>query len=148
PCTRPRPWCRLSLEALEDRCVPATFTVNSTADLAVPPAGTVTLRSAILAANAAAGADTINSDPAPTAQPIPLPPTPTATTGPLPITGLGQDALTISGNFAFRIIDVAAGVTASVTDLTLRAGFSGGAGTQGGAVRNLGGNLTLDHVTV
>src|SRR5438876_999726 len=39
------------LETLEDRCVPAVFNVNSTADLLVPPAGVVTLRSAIDAAN-------------------------------------------------------------------------------------------------
>jgi hypothetical protein len=149
PIARPRPSCRLALEALEDRCVPAaTFTVNSAADIAAPPAGTVTLRSAILAANAAAGADTINFDASLTGQTITLTSNLPAITSPLTITGLGQDALTISGNFSFRIIDVAAGVTASVTDLTLRAGSSGGAGTQGGAVRNLGGNLTLDNVIV
>jgi titin len=46
-----RPW----LEALEDRLAPAVITVNSTADTASPPTGTVTLRSAILAANASPG---------------------------------------------------------------------------------------------
>src|SRR5262245_31591983 len=97
PAARPRPSCRLALEALEDRCVPAaTFTVNSTADLAAPPAGTVTLRSAILAANAAAGADTINFDAALTGQTITLTANLPAITGPLTLTGLGQDALTIS----------------------------------------------------
>jgi titin len=40
---------------LEDRLAPAVITVNSTADTASPPAGTVTLRSAILAANASPG---------------------------------------------------------------------------------------------
>jgi hypothetical protein len=148
PAPRRKPSVRPLLESLEDRCVPATFTVNSTADLAAPPAGTVTLRSAITAANTTAGADTINFDAALTGQTITLTATLTAITDQVTITGLGQKALTVNGAGAFRMIDLAAGVTASVTDLTLTQGSSGGAGTQGGAVRNLGGNLTLDHVTV
>jgi hypothetical protein len=40
--------------------VPAVFNVNSTADLLAPPAGVVTLRSAIQAANATAGNNVIN----------------------------------------------------------------------------------------
>src|SRR5947209_18030137 len=51
---------RLRLESLEDRLVPAVFNVNSLADILNPPAGTVTLRSAIQAANASPGDDTIN----------------------------------------------------------------------------------------
>jgi len=42
---------RLCLEHLEDRINPMSITVNSIADIAVPPAGTVTLRSAIIAVN-------------------------------------------------------------------------------------------------
>ena len=38
----------------------AVFTVNSADDILSPPAGTVTLRSAIQAANTAPGPDTIN----------------------------------------------------------------------------------------
>jgi hypothetical protein len=41
---------RLGVEALEDRLVPATLTVNSLADLANPAAGVTTLRSALTAA--------------------------------------------------------------------------------------------------
>jgi predicted outer membrane repeat protein len=62
---------RLGLETLEDRCVPTVFTVNSLADLSlaagVDPAtgaingtNTVTLRSAIQAANMTPGGNTIN----------------------------------------------------------------------------------------
>ncbi len=51
--------CR-DLEALESRTLMAVFTVNSTADILSPPAGVVTLRSAIQAANTTAGADTID----------------------------------------------------------------------------------------
>ncbi len=45
---------------LEPRLVMATFTVNSFADVLNPPAGTVTLRSAIVAANNTPGPNTIN----------------------------------------------------------------------------------------
>ena len=48
---------RLSLESLEDRLAPATFTVTTTAD-----AGAGSLRAAITAANASAGADSIEFD--------------------------------------------------------------------------------------
>ncbi len=47
-------------ESLESRRLMAVFTVNSFADILSPPAGTVTLRSAIQAANTTAGTDTIN----------------------------------------------------------------------------------------
>src|SRR4051794_34259133 len=49
---------RLAVERLEDRTVPATFTVTSAAD-----SGTNTLRWAIQQANATAAADTINFSP-------------------------------------------------------------------------------------
>src|SRR6478735_5237539 len=55
---------RLRLYPLEDRCVPAVFTVTNTGDNGgVDPAafaGTGTLRQAIIDANATTGADTIN----------------------------------------------------------------------------------------
>jgi hypothetical protein len=52
----PRP----GIELLEDRCVPAVFTVNSTLDTLAPPPGVMTLRSAIQAANQTPGGNTIN----------------------------------------------------------------------------------------
>src|SRR5262249_6226183 len=45
---------------LEDRIAPAVFNVNSTADIFNPPAGTVTLRSAIQQANNTPGGNIIN----------------------------------------------------------------------------------------
>src|SRR4051794_1751450 len=51
---------RFSLELLEDRIVPAVFNVNSTLDILKPPAGTVTLRSAIQQANNTPGGNIIN----------------------------------------------------------------------------------------
>jgi hypothetical protein len=56
---QPRRAC-LALESLEDRAVPAVFNVNSLADILHPAPGTVTLRSAISAANATPGGNTIN----------------------------------------------------------------------------------------
>src|ERR1700733_8058506 len=50
---------RLLLEPLEQRMAPAVFNVNSTADILSPPSGTVTLRSAIEAANATPGGNNI-----------------------------------------------------------------------------------------
>ncbi len=55
-----RPRRPLALEMLEDRAVPTVFNVNSLADTLAPPAGVVTLRSAIQAANATPGGNTIN----------------------------------------------------------------------------------------
>ena len=51
---------RPALERLEDRLAPAVFNVNSLADILSPPAGVVTLRSAIEAANATPGNNTID----------------------------------------------------------------------------------------
>ena len=52
---RPRRTRRLELDRLEERCVPATFVVNSLADFLTPPPGTppgtLTLREAIQSAN-------------------------------------------------------------------------------------------------
>jgi hypothetical protein len=50
----------LWLEELDERIVPAVFNVNSLADILMPPAGVVTLRSAIEAANITPGPNTIN----------------------------------------------------------------------------------------
>src|SRR5262245_29680327 len=47
------------LEGLEDRLVPATFTVNTTLDLVNSSDGQLSLREAITRANAQVGADTI-----------------------------------------------------------------------------------------
>jgi CSLREA domain-containing protein len=50
----------LRVELLEDRSTPAVFTVTTAADVVDPNDGVLSLREAITAANAAAGADTIN----------------------------------------------------------------------------------------
>jgi len=57
--SRPRR-ARLNVEMLEDRVVPATFNVNSLADVLNPTAGVITLRSAMQAANTTPGSNTID----------------------------------------------------------------------------------------
>ncbi len=147
PAARRKPTARLLLEPLEDRCVPAvTFTVNSTADTAAPPAGTITLRSAITAANAAGGADTINFDAALTGQTILLTANLPTITDALTINGLGQKSLFVSGNGAFRPFNIAAGVSVTINDLTVTLGAAAAA-TDGGGILNAG-SLTLNRVTV
>src|SRR5260370_41443360 len=62
-----KPTCRLRLELLEDRRVPSTFTVTTTADdldggaLSNPagPDGTLSLREAITVTNLSPGTDTL-----------------------------------------------------------------------------------------
>jgi predicted outer membrane repeat protein len=55
----PRSAPRLRLESLEDRAVPATFTVNTTLDELTAGDGRLSLREAITRANASPGADVI-----------------------------------------------------------------------------------------
>ena len=73
-----RLWRRLRIEPLEDRRLLAALTVNSASDVTLAGDGLVTLREAIVAANAdtttdlghtGAGADTIVFDPAAFATP-------------------------------------------------------------------------------
>lgn len=133
---------RLFLEMLEDRCLPATFTVFNTLDTAT--AGT--LRTAITSANATTGTNTIVFAPSLVGQTITLTAAlPTITNG-LTITGLGAHSLSVSGGGSFRVFDIAAGVTVNITGLTITGGTVGAAVAGGGVLNN--GNLTLDSVTL
>src|SRR6185369_9491929 len=150
----------------------ATFTVNSTADVAglqancINAAGTVpapqcTLRSAIQAANASVGvADTIVLPAGTYTLTIAGTGEDAAATGDLDITGLGG-ALTISGaGAATTIIDGGAldtvfetifaggvGANATISDVTIRNG--NGVGGKGGGINvNTGTTLTLNRVVV
>jgi hypothetical protein len=121
------------VDVLEDRTLPSTLTVMNLND-----SGSGSLRAAIIAANAHSG-DTIQFANG-------LHGTLTLTSGELPIianvtiNGPGANKLSISGNHASRIFEIAAGLTVSVNNLTITHGY---ALEEGGGVLNDGSNLTL-----
>lgn len=110
----------LELESLEDRTVPATFTVTSLAD-----SGLGTLRDAVNQANVAAGADVVVFAPGLTG-------TITLTSGELDvddsviIEGPGADLLTVSGNDQYRVFYIAGPaderIDVTISDMTLANG--------------------------
>src|SRR5262245_13570790 len=133
---------RLAVESLEDRAVPAVFTVNTLVDenngIGV---GSVSLREAIAAANGQAGDDAIQIGVTGTIN----------LTGELPalssniaITGPGAGALTISGENATRVFQIDAGVSAALSGLTIANGKV--TSNLGGGVYNSG-TLTVTDCT-
>ncbi len=108
---------RPRLEFLEDRLAPAVFNVNSLADILNPASGVVTLRSAIEAANATPGGNTINLT-VPGTYSITLPGTPgevdnaagefaiSAAGGNLTIQNTSGGAVTVNGNHLSRVFDI------------------------------------------
>jgi parallel beta-helix repeat protein len=139
------------LLALEDRCLLATFTVNSTAD----DGNTGTLRWAVAQANAATSPSTIafNLGSAPATitlshGQLELSNTSEATT----IDGPGAKLLSVSGNKASRVFQVDNGVTASLSGLTIMGGWTYGSGptivqAPGGGLYNSG-TATLSGCTI
>jgi predicted outer membrane repeat protein len=117
---------KLGVEALEDRSVPATIPVTSLLD-----DGTAgTLRAAIAQANENADSDLIDLGG--------LTGTITLTAGQLTvahdltIAGPGAGQLAVSGNHASRVFEIASGVTASISGLTIRDGTVGNDEAGGG----------------
>jgi hypothetical protein len=142
------------LDRLEDRTTPAAFVVTGAGDT-IATDGVITLREAITAANTnaasgdapagAAGLDTITFSPALTGRIITLTSALPAISEALTIMGLGANKLTINANATGRVFANNAGVTATISSLTVTGGLvtSGG----GGGILN-NGNLTLSGVTV
>jgi hypothetical protein len=164
------------LEMLEDRCVPATFNVNSTADFLTPVPGGVTLRSAIQAANATAGNNTINLTIAGTYK-ITLPGTagetdnaagefaiiPNAASPPsstLLLQNTSGGTVIVDGDHLSRVFDINPGNTdnpatkllVTMQGFTIQNGLAqpgDAAGGSGGGVRDQGNaNLTLTNMIV
>ncbi len=128
---------RLFVRALEDRTVPATFTVLNLSD-----SGADSLRDCISKANAAAGADTIAFNAGLTGT-ITLTTGEIAINGAVVIDGPGPATLKISGNNASRIFNTssaATGTAVTVRDLTLTEANTSGTG---GAILAIDEALTL-----
>jgi hypothetical protein len=129
------------LLVLEERRLPSTFTVTSTAD----DGSTGTLRWAIAQANANSGANTIDFDPTAfgTPQAITLGGSQlelSNTSGTQTITGPAAGA-TVSGGGKSRVFQIDGGVKAAISGLTITGGSTSGAG--GGLYAQTNGTLTL-----
>jgi len=153
--TRHRP-SRLSarpcLRVLEPRAVPTTFTVDAVNDEAVDTDGKLSLREAVLAANASGGADSIVFDAGvfAGAQTVTLAATlgEIAVTDPVTVTGPAA-ALTVDGNKGSRIFNIddgkTGGIAVNLTGFTLANGSTAG---NGGAVLIADESVTLNLMTV
>ncbi|MEZ6140841.1 MAG: hypothetical protein R3B84_09740 [Zavarzinella sp.] len=133
---------RLRLQELEDRAVPATFTVNTLVDendgINV---GNVSLREAIAAANTTLGADTIDFSVTGTinlGSELQL-----TETGASNITTINGTGITVSGNNAVRVLYVDSNVHATLNNLTI----ANGRASEGGGIYNAG-TITIDNSTV
>lgn len=130
---------RPRLEPLEDRTVPATFTVSNLAD-----AGNGSLRQAVLDANTLPGADDIRFADG-------LQGTIALTGGQLSITdhltidGPGAGLLAVSGNHQSRVFNISGGAVVGIDDLTITNGQVVG---DGGGILNTASTLTLDRVVL
>jgi hypothetical protein len=136
----------LTIEALEDRTVPSTFTVLNLAD-----SGTGSLRQAVLDANANPGADLISFAPSARDGTVALTSGQLDITDNLQIDGPGANRLTVSGNDVSRVFDVVggadagSGITVAIAGLTVAHGRA----DVGGGVRDSGfSDLTLDHMVL
>jgi hypothetical protein len=130
---RPRRSWSPRLEALEDRALPSTLTVSSAADNGA--AGT--LRAVLAAAH---NGDTIQFSNSLDGQTITLTAGQLQVNAIVTISGPGANELTISGNSASRVFEVAAGVSSTISGLTL----SHGSATDGAGILNYG-KLTISN---
>jgi FG-GAP repeat len=142
-----RVWpCRLMLEQLEDRTVPASFLVTNLND-----AGDGSLRQAILDANGAAGADDIQFQAGLTG--IITLTDELSITDSVSIDGPGAEVITISGNNATRLFTIdsqtATVISVSISGLTLTQGNAdAGNGNVGGAISIINEELTIANAVI
>jgi predicted outer membrane repeat protein len=155
---RPVSRFRPTLEVLEDRAVPATLTVNTTLDVLGHTNGLLSLRQAIIDANATPKADTIILPAGTYTLTIPGAGEYQGLTGdldisaPLTINGAGAGATVIDANGLDRAIDVHS-CTVTLSGMTIRGGnASSVAGKssflgEGGAILNSG-TLTASNCVI
>lgn len=133
---------RAIVEAIEPRVLLSTYTVTNLND-----SGAGSLRDAVRQGNAHAGPDTIDfaggltGTITLTSGPLEL----TDTTGQTSLVGPAANLLSVSGNNAGRVLQVDAGVSASVAGLTIQGGTAATA-TGGGILNN--GTLAIDACEV
>jgi hypothetical protein len=155
---RHRRYSQCTLEQVERRQLLSTFMVNTTSDVTNPGDGFTTLREAVVAANAHAGADTVLFDAKlfttssqHTVTLIGGQLTLTDTSGATTISGPGAAWLAVSGNYSSRIFAIDSGVTVNIVGFTITGGVvstaSSTAPAQGGGISSAG-TLTLTGVTV
>ncbi|MFN6054021.1 MAG: hypothetical protein ACK47R_24585, partial [Planctomycetia bacterium] len=136
---------KLELLGLEERVVPATFTVVNNFD-----SGAGSLRQAIIDANATAANDTIDFSVVNSPYTINLASAlpniaTTSSAGTLTINGLGASSLTIDGNQGnFSIFSVASGGNLTISGVTVSGANING---NGGAFNNAG-TLTVSNSTI
>jgi predicted outer membrane repeat protein len=142
----------MRVEPLEDRTMPSTFTVTTPLDVVSATDGKLSLREAISAANAHAGADVVVV-PVGTFK-ITIPGAVenlNATgdfdvTGDLTIKGAGAGATIIDAQQLDRVFDLLGNIGVTFSGVTLQHGNSGT--FDGGAIQTLSANITLDHCVV
>jgi hypothetical protein len=149
---QPRP----RLTELEGRWVPAVYNVTTTADVVNASDGMLSLREAVLAANATSGvADTINVPAGTYTLTLTGANEDAAATGDLDLTdsvsivGLGAASTIIDGNLTDRVFDIRSNsVSASLSGMTVRNGFAAtSVFEQGGGIRSLG-NLSINQSVI
>jgi predicted outer membrane repeat protein len=147
---RPKRTCRPGMEMLEDRRVPATFTVTTPLDIVADADGQLSLREAITAANANPGADTIVV-PAGVYKILAVMADDTNAAGDFDVTGstlfqgAGADATVIDGQQIDRVFDVRGTAPHSIEvtfqGLTVRNGLADAGG--GGGIRGTNADLVI-----
>jgi CSLREA domain-containing protein len=128
---------RLRFEFLEDRRLLATFMVNTLSDDNADNPD-LSLREAIILANATPGDDTINFSVSGTialtnAQPLP------SLSSNITINGPGKDQLTLDAGNRYRVFFVSPGSTVTISGLTI----SHGEADKGGGLYNDSGDVTI-----
>lgn len=140
---------RPQLEVLEDRTVPTVFNVTTPLDIINADDGLLSLREAVLQANASQAPDTIVLSAGVYALAIAGSGEDNALTGDLDLTGqlnirgAGAGFTFIDGAGLDRIFDIREGAKVTISDVTIQ----GGAESWGGAISNLG-DLTIRDATL